>query len=80
MYFCNSIFEIVLFCGISMKKLYLSQTDKKIAGVCGGLAQYFDIDSTVIRIIFLFAFFFGGCGLLAYLIIWIAAPAGSPLS
>ena len=57
-----------------MKKLYLSQTDKKIAGVCGGLAEYFGVDSTIVRIIFLFMLFFAGGGLLAYLIVWIAAP------
>lgn len=57
-----------------MKRLYLSDTDKKIAGVCGGLAEYFDVDPTLIRIIFLILLFCIGGGLLAYLIIWIAAP------
>ena len=38
---------------MSTKKLYLSQTDKKIAGVCGGIAEYLEVDPTVIRIIFL---------------------------
>ena len=57
-----------------MKKLYLSNTDQKIAGVCGGLAEYFNVDSTLIRIIFLIMLFFVGGGLLAYLIVWIAAP------
>ncbi|NLU36215.1 MAG: PspC domain-containing protein [Clostridiales bacterium] len=33
-----------------MKKLYLSDTDKKICGVCGGIAEYFDIDSTLVRL------------------------------
>lgn len=36
---------------MSAKKLYRSNTDKKITGVCGGLAEYFDVDSTVIRLI-----------------------------
>ena len=36
-----------------MKKLYLSDTDKMIGGVCGGLAQYFDIDPTIVRIIWI---------------------------
>jgi len=57
-----------------MKKFYLSSTDNKIAGVCGGLAEYFNIDSTLVRIFFLVLFFIGGGGLLAYIIIWIAAP------
>lgn len=34
-----------------MKKLYLSNTDKKLCGVCGGLAEYFNIDSTLVRLI-----------------------------
>ncbi len=58
-----------------MKKFYLSQTDKKIAGVCGGLGEYFGIDSTLIRILFLILLLCIGGGLLAYLIIWIAAPS-----
>lgn len=33
-----------------MKKLYLSETDKKLTGVCGGLAEYFEIDSTIVRL------------------------------
>lgn len=57
-----------------MKRLYLSSTDKKIAGVCGGLAEYFGIDPTIVRIIFLFLLFGAGSGLLLYLIVWIAAP------
>lgn len=36
------------------KKLYLSETDKKIAGVCGGIGEYFDIDSTLVRLGFVF--------------------------
>lgn len=36
---------------MSAKKLYRSNTDKKITGVCGGLAEYFDVDSTIIRLI-----------------------------
>ena len=58
------------------KKLTRSSTDKKIAGVCGGLAEYLDIDSTVIRLIWVLAFFFGGAGGLAYLILWVVLPEG----
>jgi phage shock protein PspC (stress-responsive transcriptional regulator) len=36
------------------KKLYLSDTDKKISGVCGGIAEYFDIDSTLVRLAWIF--------------------------
>lgn len=52
------------------KKLYLSDSDKKIAGVCGGLGEYFDIDSTIIRLAWVFLLiptaFFGG--IIAYFI------------
>ncbi len=57
-----------------VKKLYRSVTDKKIAGVCGGLAEYFEIDSTLIRILFLALLIFGGGGLLIYIIMWIVVP------
>lgn len=57
------------------KRFTLSRHDKKIGGVCGGIAEYFNIDTTLIRIIFLI-FLFTGCGLLAYLFFWICAPAG----
>jgi phage shock protein C len=58
-----------------MKKLYRSQTDKKIAGVCGGLAEYFDIDATVVRIIFIILLLPGGFpGLIPYLILWVLVP------
>ncbi|MBO7646745.1 MAG: PspC domain-containing protein [Bacteroidales bacterium] len=61
---------------MSTKKLYLSQTDKKIAGVCGGIAEYLDVDATVIRIIFLVALICASFGFWAYIIVWIAAPKG----
>ena len=56
------------------KRLVRSSTDKKIAGVCGGLADYFDIDATILRICWLLAFLCAGTGLLAYIILWIALP------
>ena len=43
------------------KKLYKSSTDKKLCGVCGGLAKYFGIDSTIVRLILAFAVLFAGC-------------------
>lgn len=57
-----------------MKRLYRSRTDKKIAGVCGGLAKYFDIDPIIIRLIWLFSIFCGGTGVLLYIIAWIVIP------
>ena len=56
------------------KKLKRSRTDKKIFGVCGGLAKYFDIDVTVIRILFLIALLCVGGGLIAYLICALVMP------
>jgi len=51
-----------------------SSTDKKIGGVCAGLADYFDMDPTIIRVIWLLLVICGGTGLLAYLILWIVLP------
>lgn len=56
------------------KRLHLSSTDKKIAGVCGGFAEFFGIDSTIIRIAWLFAAFLGGSGVLLYLVCWLVMP------
>ena len=57
------------------KKLYRSTTNKKIAGVCGGLAEYFGMDATIIRIIAVILLLPGGFpGLLPYLILWLLIP------
>ncbi|MDU1905575.1 MAG: PspC domain-containing protein [Dysgonomonas sp.] len=57
------------------RKLYRNPEDKKIAGVCGGLAIYFNIDSTLIRVIFILLIFFGfGSPFLIYFILWIVMP------
>lgn len=57
-----------------MKKLYRAEDDRKIAGVCGGIAQYFDIDSTIIRLAFLFMVLAWGTGVLAYLVAALVIP------
>ncbi|MBR5019931.1 MAG: PspC domain-containing protein [Bacteroidales bacterium] len=57
-----------------VKKLYLDVEDRKLGGVCSGLAAYFDIDVTLIRVLFLAALFCGGFGFWLYIIIWIVAP------
>jgi phage shock protein PspC (stress-responsive transcriptional regulator) len=65
------------------RRLTRSSTDKMIAGVCGGLADYFELDPTLIRVLWVLAFFCAGTGLLAYIILWIVlplAPAGLPTS
>lgn len=59
---------------MEQKKFYLSDTDKKVAGVCGGIAEYFNIDSLLVRVGFLLLIFGYGCGLMLYLILWILAP------
>lgn len=56
------------------KKLWRSRRDKKIAGVCGGLAQYFNIDPFWTRAFFIAFFLLGGAALLVYIIIWILVP------
>jgi phage shock protein C len=55
-------------------KLYRSHSEKMIAGICGGLAQHFKIDVTLMRLVFIILFFFGGHGLLLYIILWIIMP------
>jgi phage shock protein C len=57
-----------------MKKLYLSNTDRKIGGVCGGLGEYFDKDSTIFRILFVLVTLLWGAGILLYLIMWLIIP------
>lgn len=56
------------------KKLYRSQHDRMIGGVCGGIAEYFDIDPTIIRLAFLLLLIMGGNGLLIYIILLIIMP------
>lgn len=55
------------------KTLTLSR-DKKIAGVCGGFAEYMEIDATLVRLLWIFLVFFGGWGVIAYIVAWIVMP------
>ena len=55
------------------KKLVRS-ANKKIAGVCGGLAEFLGLDASTVRIVWLLCILLGGFGLLAYLIMWIVMP------
>ena len=57
------------------KRLYRSETDRMICGVCGGMARYFDIDPTIIRIIAVLSIFIGGTGIIAYIILAIVIPS-----
>lgn len=56
------------------KKLYKSNQNKMIDGVCGGIAEYFGIDPTVVRLIWALFSLMGGCGILAYIIAAIIIP------
>lgn len=57
-----------------MKKLYKSSTDRKIAGVCGGIAEYIGVDSTLVRIVTFFLMMCAGSGLLAYIVAAVIMP------
>ncbi len=56
------------------KKLYKSRTDKKICGVCGGIAKYLEIDSTIVRLILVLSVFCAGVGVLAYFVAALVMP------
>ncbi|GEL13794.1 hypothetical protein FC15_GL000141 [Lapidilactobacillus concavus DSM 17758] len=56
------------------KRLYRSRTDRKIAGVAGGLAEYFGIDATLVRIAFALLILLASTGFWAYVILWIVMP------
>jgi len=57
-----------------MRKLHRFVADRKIAGICGGLGEYFDLDPVFFRLFFLMSLLFGGIGALVYLILWILVP------
>lgn len=61
------------------KKLYKSSYDKKIFGVCGGIAEYFNVDSTIVRLIWAVMIFCFGTGLLAYIIAALVMPDESKI-
>lgn len=56
------------------KRLYKSATDKKLCGVCGGIAEYFEIDPTLVRLAWVVFTLLGGSGILAYIIAAIIMP------
>lgn len=62
--------------GWEMKKLYLSEKDRKIGGVCGGLGEYFNKDPVLFRILFVvLALLSFGLGIIAYLVMWLIIPS-----
>ena len=58
-------------------RLYRSETNRVIAGVAGGLAEYFGIDPTIVRVLFVLMSIWGGSGVLIYLLLWIIIPSES---
>lgn len=60
--------------GLLMKKLYRSRKNRKIAGVCGGIGEYFDIDPTLIRLLWVVLVLAAGTGILAYILGIIIMP------
>ncbi|HET6759689.1 MAG TPA: PspC domain-containing protein [Propionibacteriaceae bacterium] len=59
------------------RKLYRSRSQRMLAGVCGGLAEYFNLDATLIRVLFLVLAVFGGSGLVIYVVMWLIVPDAS---
>jgi phage shock protein C len=57
-------------------RLVRSTTDRRLAGVCGGLGAYLDIDATLIRVLWVLAVFGAGFGVLAYIVLWVVLPEG----
>ena len=60
-----------------MRRLYRSRTNLMIGGVCGGLGEYFTVDPTLVRLLFILLVLAGGSGLLLYLLLWIVIPPRS---
>ena len=60
------------------KRLQRSRTEKMIGGVCGGLGEYFGIDPTIVRVLWVVVTLMGGAGFIAYLILWAVMPAEPP--
>lgn len=56
------------------KRIYRSRRDRMVAGVCGGLAEYFEIDPSIVRVLWVIFTMMGGSGLLAYIICAIIIP------
>lgn len=62
---------------MSLKQLYRSEKNRVIAGVCAGLAEYFNLDPVIVRIFAVLITLFGGSGVLLYFILWIVIPTES---
>jgi len=83
--YCGKVIQddanICAYCGtrvgavLARKRLLRPRTGRKVAGVCAGFAEYFDLDVTLVRVVWLISVFLGAClGLIAYVIAWIVMP------
>ena len=61
------------------RKLYRSRTNKQVAGVCGGLAQHFNVDVTLMRVLFILLGLLGATGIVLYIAMWIIVPLEPPV-
>ena len=62
-----------------MKKLHKSNKDRKISGVCGGIAEYFNVDYTLVRLGFIIVGAMAGCGVIAYIVASLVMPEASEI-
>jgi phage shock protein C len=60
------------------RRLYRSRDEKMIGGVCGGLAEYFNVDPTLVRLIWVIITLIGGAGVLLYIVLWLIMPISPP--
>jgi len=60
--------------GKGARRLYRSRRERIVGGVCGGLAEYSDLDLTLVRVLVALFIIFGGAGLIVYLVMWIIVP------
>lgn len=79
--------QLCAYCGkrvaavVARKRLVRPRVGRKVAGVCLGFSEYFDLDVRLVRVVWLVgAFLSGGCGLIAYIIAWIVMPNQPELS
>jgi len=61
------------------KRLHRSRTEKMIAGVCGGLAEYLNVDPTIVRVLWVLLVLLAGTGGLLYIILWVVMPLEAPV-
>jgi len=62
------------------RRLYRSNTEKMIGGVCGGLGELLDVDPTIVRVVFVLLGLLGGHGILLYIILWLIMPTKDQLT